>query len=433
MTENDNIAQAKLPEIERYQSDRLKELLGYLNANSPFYKAHFIQNNIDLSTIESIEDLRSIPTTTKFDMQRHNWDFLCVARQQIAEYASTSGTLGSPVTIALTQTDIDRLAYNECQSFKIAGCDESDLFQLLLTLDRQFMAGLAYYAGIRNLGAGVIRVGPGLPMLQWDCIHKYKPSVLVAVPSFLIKLIDYAAQHGFDPNESSVQKIICIGESVKDQSMNWNALGKRIRDTWPIELHSTYASTEMQTAFTECDQQNGGHLQADLLIVEILDDMLNPLPAGQVGEVTITTLGVQGMPLLRFQTGDMAMLMEEPCACGRNTPRLSPILGRKNQMIKLKGTTIYPAGVAELIQQCQQVKEYVIEAFTGDLGMDELRIFIFTEPTAQNQVEQELKQKFQSGLRIVPEILFTSKATLDEKQMSGSERKVNRFLDKRIF
>src|SRR5690606_32794216 len=119
-----------------------------------------------------IEDLRHLPVTTKDDLQKNNWDFLCVPRNQIIEYTSTSGTLGQPVTIALTENDLKRLAYNEAISFACADGQPSDLYQLMLTLDRQFMAGIAYYEGIRKLGAGIVRVGPGLPALQWETIER---------------------------------------------------------------------------------------------------------------------------------------------------------------------------------------------------------------------------------------------------------------------
>ena len=177
----------------------------------------------------------------------------------------------------------------------------------MLTLDRQFMAGMAYYTGIRKLGAGIIRVGPGVPSLQWETIFRLKPTVLVAVPSFILKMLQYAADHGIDPAASSVKKAICIGENIRQNDFSLNILGNKIISSWNIQLISTYASTEMQTAFTECESGCGGHLQPDLLIVELLDDQDQPVPPGEAGEVTITTLGVEAMPLLRYKTGDLCI------------------------------------------------------------------------------------------------------------------------------
>ncbi len=211
---------------------------------------------------------------------------------------------------------------NEYNSFVCAGSKQEDVFQLMLTLDRQFMAGMAYHSGIRKLGAGIIRVGPGVPSLQLETIFRLKPTVLVAVPSFILKLIQYAADHKLDLSGSSVKKAICIGENIRMPDFSLNVLGKKITENWDLKLYSTYASTEMQTAFTECEAGMGGHHQPELVIVELLDAQGLPVKKGEAGEVTISTLGVEAMPLLRYKTGDLCIAHEESCVCGRHTMRL---------------------------------------------------------------------------------------------------------------
>ncbi|HMC85393.1 MAG TPA: hypothetical protein VKI61_07700, partial [Chitinophagaceae bacterium] len=161
--------------IKTMQEQGLTETLCYLQQHSPFYKDLFGTNKIDVSTIKKLEDLQQLPFTAKEDLQQRNDDFLCVPKNKIIEYTSTSGTLGSPVTIALTENDLQRLAYNEYSSFLCADGKADDIYQLMLTLDRQFMAGMAYYAGIRKMGAGIIRVGPGVPSLQWQTIERIEP------------------------------------------------------------------------------------------------------------------------------------------------------------------------------------------------------------------------------------------------------------------
>src|SRR5690606_39718880 len=203
-----------------------------------------------------------------------------------------------------TDVDLERLAYNEAISFACCGIGKEDVLQLMTTIDRRFMAGLAYFLGVRKLGASIIRVGAGIPELQWDSILKFKPSYLITVPSFLFKLIEYAEQHHIDVNASGVKGAICIGEPLRHQDFAFNNLSQRIKEKWAIELYSTYASTEMNTAFTECEYQQGGHHHPELIIVEILDDDNLPVEPDEVGELTITTLGIEGMPLLRFKTGD---------------------------------------------------------------------------------------------------------------------------------
>ena len=287
-------------------------MLVYLNLHSPFYLEMFAENRIDITKIKTIEDLSIIPTTTKEDLQQRNDDFLCVSRDKVIEYASTSGTLGSPVTIALTESDLNRLTTNEYNSFVCADGKPEDIYQLMLTLDRQFMAGIAYYSGLRKLGAGIIRLGPGVPSMQIETIQRLNPTAIVAVPSFILKLIQFAKDSGIDLNATSVRKAICIGENIRDTDFSLNILGKKITESWDIQLYSTYASTEMQTAFTECSESRGGHLQPDLVIAELLDENNKQVQANTPGELTITTLGVEGMPLLRYKTGDMCMYIDEP-------------------------------------------------------------------------------------------------------------------------
>lgn len=334
-------------EIEEYQNDRLREAIGYIYENSRFYRNLLQKNNIDVKEIRTIADLVKIPFTDKKDLQLHNVDFLCVPVEKIVDYITTSGTLGDPVTFGCTDKDLERLAYNEMKSFSCAGVRPGNIVQLMTTLDKRFMAGLAYFLGIRKLGASVIRVGNGMPELQWDTINRLKPDTLMCVPSFILRLLEYAEQHNIDYHNSSIKRIIGIGEGLREQDFSLNLLGKRIKDKWDVELFATYSSTEMGATFSECPYGCGGHVHPELIIVEIIGDDNLPVKDGEIGEVVITTLGVEGMPLLRFRTGDMSRKVTEKCKCGRNSYRLTPLVGRKNNMIKLKGTTIYPPAINE--------------------------------------------------------------------------------------
>ena len=413
-----------------YQNDALKNLLEYLQANSPYYKRLFAQHRINIHNIRSLHDLSFLPTTSKSDVQEHNWDFLCVPDRKVKEYTATSGTMGKPVEIALTEHDLQRLAYNEHQSFVCADGDPDDIYQIMLTLDRQFMAGMAYYMGIRRLGATIIRTGPGLPSMQWDTINRLQPTSLVAVPSFLLKLIESAQERKIHLGNTPVQKAICIGESIRGADFELNALGQKIYSDWPLKLYSTYASTEMQTAFTECSAGMGGHHQPDLIILEILNEHGDSLQAGEYGEVTITTLGVEGMPLLRYRTGDICTFYDSPCICGRNTRRLSPVLGRTQQMIKYKGTTIYPPAIFDILNNIPFIKEYVVEVFTNELVLDEIRLHINTSLHV-DECEIKMKTILQSRLRVMPLLQFHPATAIQQMQFPANSRKQVKFMDNR--
>lgn len=201
-----------------------------MNTNSKFYSDQFKENNIDINSIQTLEDLQKLPFTTKDDLYEQNDDFICVDRRKIVDYITTSGTLGDPVTFAMTDADLDRLAYNEYVSFKCSDGNEDDIYQLMVTLDRRFMAGLAYFLGIKKLGAGMVRVGNGMIELQWDTIRRIQPNALVAVPSFILKLIEYAEANGIDYRNSSIKKAICIGEALRNPDFTLNTLGQKIKD-----------------------------------------------------------------------------------------------------------------------------------------------------------------------------------------------------------
>lgn len=427
---NPKLAFASTDEQKQHQFVELKKLLLYLQDNSAFYQKKFKEDNIDINNIKSLDDISFLPTTTKTDMQEHNWEFLCTVESEIKEYTATSGTMGKPVTIALTENDLKRLAYNEEQSFLCADGATGDIYQLMLTLDRQFMAGIAYYHGIQKLGAALVRTGPGLPAMQWDAINRLNVNSIVTVPSFMLKLIEYAEEHKIDLSKTPVKKAVCIGESIRNGEFELNTLGEKIKTAWPVHMYSTYASTEMQTAFTECNAGVGGHQLPDIVILEILDDDGNPLAAGQYGEVAITTLGVEGMPLLRYRTGDICARIDTKCYCGRTSSRLSPVLGRKQQMIKYKGTTIYPPAIFDILNEVGYVNEYVVEAFTNDLGTDELKIHINT-PLPADDCEGKLKPILQSKIRVSPRLHFHTASAINEIQFPAGTRKQVKFLDNR--
>ena len=428
-----------VPEIEKQsqadivalQEKKLQEVLAYVNEHSAFYKRLFKEHNINVSAIKTLSDLTKLPTTCKDDLQRNNDAFRCVPKSAIIDYASTSGTLGTPVTFGLTDNDLNRLAYNEAISLACAGIKKGDVVQLMTTIDRCFMAGLAYFLGVRQLGASIVRVGAGIPELQWDSIRLYEPTYLIAVPSFLLKMIAYAEKNGIDYEASSVKGVVCIGESLRNQDFSNTLLAEKITEKWKgIKLYSTYASTEMSTTFTECEYQQGGHHHPELIITEVLDDAGNRVGENESGELTITTLGVEAMPLVRFRTGDIVTMHTGTCACGRNTARVSPVLGRKQQMIKYKGTTLYPPVLMDLLTNFEEIENYIIEISTNSILTDEILIRIGTR-TPTEALKERISNHFRAKIRVVPKIEYCDIAMLERELYPLGSRKPMKFVDKR--
>ena len=355
---------------------------------------------------------------------------LCVPKEKIIDYITTSGTLGDPVTFACSEKDLQRLAYNEKISFMCAGLHPGNILQLMTTIDKRFMAGLAYFLGIRELGASIIRVGNGIPELQWDTIERIKPDSIMCVPSFILRLIQYAEEHHIDYKNSSIRRIIGIGEGLRDQNFELNLLGKRIKEKWDVDLFATYSSTEMATTFSECEYGCGGHHHPELIIVEIIGDDDQPVPEGQYGEVVITTLGVEAMPLLRFRTGDIASIHTEPCKCGRNSFRISPLIGRKNQMIKYKGTTLYPNAIFDVLDNIEYVENYYVEVSNNEVGMDKVKVVVGCN-NVQEGLIKDMKDRFRARLRVAPDVVFEDIDEVRKIVHPQDKRKAVKFIDKR--
>ncbi len=418
-------------EIKEFQEGLLHEALLYLQAHSPYYRRVFDKYGIDPCGIRHLEDLVKIPFTEKKDLQLFNEDFLCCPKSKIVDYVTTSGTLGDPVTFGCTEKDLQRLAYNEKKSFECAGVKPGDIVQLMTTLDKRFMAGMAYFLGVRELGASIIRVGNGIPELQWDTIRRLKPDTVMCVPSFILRLVQYAEEHNIDYRSSSIRRIIGIGEGLRDQDFELNLLGRKIKEKWDVDLFATYSSTEMGATFPECPYGQGGHVHPELIIVEIIGEDNMPVPDGQTGEIVVTTLGVEGMPLLRFRTGDIAAKRTEQCRCGRWSYRLTPLVGRKNNMIKLKGTTLYPPAVNDVLDNAEYVENYVVVVQDSEAGTDEVVVKVGLKDNAPDDVVKDLKDRFRSRIRVAPEVEVLPREDIQKINFPAKTRKPVKFIDKR--
>jgi phenylacetate-CoA ligase len=401
-------------------SQALIDAVKYASQHSPYYREKLGEVNFDQF---GIDEFQKIAFTTKDDLAANNESFRSIKQQQVFDIVTTSGTTGNPVSFYLSLNDMDRLADNEARSLALTGATSNDRFQLMTTMNKQFMAGLAYYEGIKKLGGGILRVGPGSIKNQWDTILQHKPTYLIAIPSFVPLLINEAEKMGIDYQNCSVKSIVCIGEPIRDPELNPNALHLRISKKWDVNLYSTYASTEMATAYTECTEHKGCHELSDLIYTEVLDDQGNPVANTESGEVVITPLGVEAMPLIRYKTGDICKVFYDKCSCGNPSLRLGPITGRKDHRIKYKGTTIYPRTIQLFLAQ-QEVWPYSIIIDSNEEGNDNVTIL------CTNRVDpDELKEAMQNALSVSPEIRLISNEAIVKVLNWKSSRKPKLVVD----
>lgn len=402
----------------------------YSFAHSPFYREHFRRAGLSPETPPPLAGLGDIPTVDKTTLSEQAESFHCVPREKVIDIVSTSGTTGKPLLTMLTEPDLQRLAYNEYLSFRCAGLTASDTVLLAVTLDRCFIAGMAYFLGLRMLGCSTVRVGPATPVMHAEMIQRLGATAVVGVPSFLCLLAEKTAELGFDLAKAGVRKAVCIGEPVRRGDLTLNQAGARIEERWNAKVFSTYASTEIATSLCECDQGRGGHLHPELLFLEVLDDQGRSVPDGEVGELVATTFGVEAMPLIRYRTGDCAAIHREPCACGRRTLRVGPIVGRKSQKLKIKGTTVFPSALKLVLDSAEAVAAYVIIARReADLcDSVEVRVTCTRDP---ERTVAALREHFQGEAKVAPRITLAPAAEIEAMQMPEGARKRRYFVDER--
>lgn len=416
---------------EKIQNELLQKQLVYVYQYSPFYRKMMEQLNIVPNQIENIHDLAKFPVTEKEHLQLYWKQMIACKQQDIADFSTTSGTSGTPVTVPISQSDMERLAFNEAISLQRMEVSSNDIIQLCTATDRSFMAGLAYMLGARKLNVPLIRAGAGMPEMQWERIITLGVTVLIAVPSFVVKMLEFAEANQIDVSQTQLKKILCIGEPIRNEDLSMNALGQRIAQKLPqVTLYSTYASTEMQTAFTECKAGKGGHHIPELMIVEFLDEQNQPVKEGEIGELTITHLGVTGMPLIRFKTGDVCKHYLQKCACGVETLRVGPILGRKQQMIKFKGTTLFPTAIQEVLDSFDEIADAITVLNSDEFSNDGVSVYIELKEENQN-FEKKIKDSFKSRLRVTPEITMTNKVLIETIRSSVPSRKLVKLVDRR--
>jgi phenylacetate-CoA ligase len=289
---------------------------------------------------------------------------------------------------------------------------------------------LAYHLGLHRLGATAMRVGAQPVRRHLDLMKQLRPDGIVAVPSLLLALANQAHRDGDDLAAFAPRKAMLIGDAIRDQGLGPNTLGRALEGVWGGELLSTYGLTEAGLAFHECPAHQGLHSHPDLVVVEIVDDAGRVVPGGESGELILTSLQMEGMPLIRYRTGDVSFLVPGVCPCGRGGDRIGPILGRTQHRLKVKGTTLYPKTIEDALLLVEGVENFVIEAHTGDDETDRLLVRVGTlrdDPGFRRTIGDALYAK----ARVTPEIVVASPEAIERLRFEGGRRKPRVFVDRR--
>lgn len=415
--------------IKNLQSKLLKKTVQYVCQYSPFYQKIFRKQNVNVEKILTVDDLVNLPVISKRDLLEHNKQFICCDKMHSSDIVTTSGSTGlQPIVHPLTKNDLVRLTYNEYISFMSPPIRNNDFVMLATALDGSFVAGLAYYLGIKRIGATIIRAGSKMN-IEYEILKEFPVTTIIGVPSNLINLQEYCLNRRMIKGKFNIEKLILIGESIRNRDFSLNALGKRLAECYPnANLYSTYANTETCVSFCECNAKKGGHLHPNLAYIEILDNNNQRVKDGEIGRLVITTFGNQSMPLIRYDTGDITFTVSEPCECGRTSQRIGPILGREKNIIKIQGVTFSQLQLENLLLCSDNIVDYYVKVQNGTNGIPFIALWISCKVDDGKELKR-IKQIIWEELRVNVQVnLCTTEELMNVQKSIGSRKKV-RFIN----
>ncbi|HUK80574.1 MAG TPA: phenylacetate--CoA ligase [Nitrososphaerales archaeon] len=405
-------------DLSRLQKKRLRFILKYVYDRSPFYKRAFKQAKVHPSDFIELDDIRRFPFTTKDDLRQysypHGGDFLCVPRKQLIGWHMTSGTTGRPTVGPYTMKDHETWMNVMARTLVTAGVRPGDTLLNIYGYGL-FTGGLGFHQSCRLVGAAVIpwSVGRTEPMVQ--AIQDFKPTVMTGTPSYQLYVLETLRKNGVDPTSTSLRLTI-PGAEVWTEEMR-----QRIEKGYGLKAkgggaRNVYGATELlgPGSGQECEQENGFHFWTDHFYLEILDpETGEPVEAGEQGEMVVTTMTKEAMPLIRYRMRDLTILDDSGCACGRNAfPRCMWVTGRVDDVIHYRGTKIWPGAIQQAMFKFPEVNDYLIEVDrTGSKGF-RISVELKAGSEASGLRERIEKEMGRTLIFISPKISFVSEGAL---------------------
>ncbi len=335
-------------ELKSIQNERLRKMVAYTAANSPYYAGKYRKAGIDPQTFRGLEDLPALPTMNKLDFrEQYPTGMRCVPMDQVAEMHMSSGSTGTPVVMLYTLHDIHQWAECMARCYVMAGAKKGEVVQITPGLGL-FNGGFGCFHGAREAGLFILPCGPGNTPRQIKLAQDFKTKILISVVSYGIRIMEVMQQQ---KETLPDLKIGIFGAETFSEEMK-----KRLRDGLGIDVFDIYGMTEtggIGTLGMDCGAHDGTHVWEDHYILEVVDPVtLKEVPDGEIGELVITSLTREALPVIRFRTGDLTrVLTRARCSCGRTHARLAPICGRVDDMLIIKGVNIFPSQIEQALLQ----------------------------------------------------------------------------------
>ena len=409
-------------QLEALQLERLQKTVRHC-MNSEFYRERFKELGITPDDIRTLDDVKKLPFTTKDDLREHYpFGLASVPLKDCVRLHSSSGTTGNPTVVLHTQRDLDEWAKAVARCLWMVGSRPEDVFQNSAGYG-MFTAGLGFQYGAERVGMLTVPAAAGNTKRQIKFIRDFGTTVLHAIPSYASRVYEVMREEGVDPRRDTKLRVLCIGAEPHSEEQR-----QRIEEQLGVKAYNSYGISEMMgpgVAF-ECQEQNGLHIWEDYFIVEIIDPVtLEPVPDGQLGELVLTTINREGMPLLRYRTRDLTRILPGECACGRHHKRLARLQGRSDDMMILKGVNIFPIQIEKILLGFPELgTDYLItletlesgDTMTVDVELARLDTDDYTQLQA---LTREITRQLKDEILITPKVRLVKKGSLgasDEKK-----------------
>ena len=402
-------------ELNKLQLERLKQTIE-LAGHSPFYSKVLKDNGITADSIQSLDDLQKIPFTTKDDL-RNNYPFgmAAIPIKDCVRVHSSSGTTGNPTVVLHSAKDLDQWANQVARCMYMVGLRDTDVFQNTSGYG-MFTGGLVFQYGSEKLGALTVPAAAGNSKRHIKFITDFGTTCLHIIPSYATRLAEVMYEMGLDPRKDTKLHTVCIGAEPHSEEQR-----KRIEQLLGVKAYNCFGMSEMNgpgVAF-ECTEQNGFHIWEDYTIVEIVDPQtLQPVPEGEVGELVLTTINREAMPLLRYRTRDLTCIIPGECPCGRTHKRLARFKGRSDDMIILKGVNLFPIQIEKILMQFKELgSNYLITLETVN-NSDEMLIEVelsdlFTDDySVLQRLAKDITRQLKDELLLTPRLKLVAKGSL---------------------
>ena len=416
-------------ELNKLQLERLQATVKHC-MNSPFYKQRFEEAELKPEDIQSLDDIRKIPFTTKQDLRdTYPFGIASVPLRECVRLHSSSGTTGNPTVILHTKKDLDEWANQVARNLWMVGLRPDDVFQNSSGYG-MFTGGLGFQYGAEKLGMLTVPAAAGNSLRQIKFIKDFGTTAIHAVPSYVTRLYEVMQQEGVDPRKDTKLKVLAIGAEPHSEEQR-----KRIENMMGVKAYNSFGMSEMcgPGVGFECKEQNGLHFWEDYYIVEIVNpETLEPVADGEIGELVLTTLCREAMPLLRYRTRDLTRVLGRTCPCGRNHIRLDRMRGRSDDMMVLRGVNIFPIQIEKILMQFKELASNYLITLTTDEDNDNMTVEVELEELFTDDfqrllsLEKEIKRRLKDEILLTPHVKLVPKGTLPV-----SEGKAVRVVDKR--